>query len=157
MLKGVKLKSAMGPVMMTGIMLLCFQNCSPSKLEVSNESSMSPYGKPEFFNYNYKHAPVVYANMALIMPGDGGSDSSRFNFYGIVAPADGTDGKISYSVKITDEQGKTICVGQEGVLNSDQQNINFECLAASTLEKANVVMTTAFNGQREEFRATFSK
>ncbi len=136
-----------------------FQNCG-KPLQVKVEESVLDNLSTNYlsyFNYSYEKAPNVYANLALIFPIENLGDFSQFTFYGVVAPADGSKGEISYTVAITDDAGNNVCTGDSGILNSGEENIHFQCLASSTLQKANITLVASYGGVSETFKASFFK
>lgn len=143
-------------------LLLFFQNCSPTpgdgaSITPGDGASISPPQNLSFFQYNYAAKPNLYANLALVFPKEQTGSFANFKFYGMVTPADGSYGYISYSVRITDDTHQTICAGETGVLDPDNQNIVFECLASPTITAANVTLVATYNGLQETFTSTFSK
>ncbi len=157
MIKLKRLSMLIVIIFMAAAVSVFFQNCAQSKFSNFSLSSEDPKSLLGFFHYNYIYKPNLYANLALVFPTESSGTFARFNIYGMVSPADGTNGTISYVVDITDDGGQTVCAGNAGVLNPDQQNIEFECLGSASLTKANVVLTATFNGTQESFRASFTK
>lgn len=143
-----------------------FQNCAKTKLQTSEvQSSESQLVDPftpspeilKFFNYNYKIKPNIYANLALLFPKESVGNFAKFTFLGMLTPADGSSGSISYQVSIKDDLGRSVCVGDNGYLNANEQNVSFECLGSPNLAKANVTLKANYNGFVEEFSVEFVK
>lgn len=142
---------------LTGTVALFFQNCAQTKLNEGSSHLGSSQEDLGYFYYSYANRPNLYANLALIFPTENIGNFAKFNIYGMVASADGSSGNISYEVRITDDTGQSVCAGDTGVLNADQQNINFECLGLASLTKATVTLTASYNGLQEVFTASFTK
>ncbi|MBN8538369.1 MAG: hypothetical protein J0M15_15050 [Deltaproteobacteria bacterium] len=141
----------------TLVALVFFQNCSQI---MNSESLKSPSdsGLIDFFQYKYTKKPNLYSNLALIFPSENEiGNFAVFRIQGMLVPANGSNGEISYNVSITDDTGKSICAGDSGILEPGEQNFDFECLGKMDISKAHVEMAATYNQIQENFQATFTK
>jgi len=134
-----------------------FQNCAPKKAQEERGSDSGLSSLYAYFMYDYNSKPSVYSNTALVFPTDSIGNFAKFKVMGMIAPADGSSGIVTYTVDVTDDHGNTICVGDSGTLESDVQNFEFQCLGTVAINKANVILKTTFNAQTETFKTTFIK
>lgn len=140
-----KLKNLLPTVMLSGVLILTFQNCANEDLMFQDDFASKAL---DYFNFNYKSAAEAYWDIQVLADTTPDDTYQKYVIVGGISSSEAlTTDQVSWEVSILNSSGTAVCPVIMGNSATNGTLVEGECVMTKNLSPAQIVANIIINGK----------